>query len=61
MALRDRERDVEYAPALRPRVVAQEPEGSALVDPVALHQDPLGALDHRAAVERGLQLVDLDA
>ena len=40
-------------------MVAQELERGAVVDAVALHQDALGALDHRAALERALELVDL--
>ena len=41
------------------RVVAQQLERLALVDPVALHEDPLGALDHGAPLERRLELLDL--
>ena len=48
-----------HAPARRARVVAQQLERRALVDAVALHQDALGALDHRPALERRLELVDL--
>ena len=38
--------------AVGARVLAQQLERRALVDRVALHQDALGALDHRAALER---------
>ena len=48
----------ELLPAVA-RVVAQHREGLALVDLVALHQDPLGALGLRAPAEGALQVVIL--
>src|SRR5215204_6148375 len=55
-----RYRNVDDAPTLRPRVVAHQLERGAIVEPVALHHDALRALDHRAPLERRLELVDLD-
>src|SRR4051812_9574092 len=52
--------DVDDAPALPAGVVAHQLEGIALAEPVALHEDALRPLDRRAALERRLELVDLD-
>jgi hypothetical protein len=51
--------DVEHPPAGGARMVAQQLERLPLADAVALHQDALGTLDHRAPIERGLELGDL--
>jgi len=51
--------DVDHAPVAPPRRPAQQLEGGPLVEPVALHQHALGALDRAAARECPLQALDL--
>src|SRR5215211_5528010 len=60
VTLGHRSGDVDHAPALPAGVVAHQLEGVPLAEPVALHEDALRALDRRAALERRLELVDLD-
>src|SRR2546421_662728 len=51
--------DLHHLPAVGAGVVAQQVEGGAIVEAVALHQDSLRPLDHGPALERGLELLDL--
>src|SRR3954471_8001605 len=48
--------DVDHATAAPAGVLAQQLEGPAVADLMALHENALGAFDDRAPVERGLEL-----
>jgi hypothetical protein len=51
--------DVDQLAPRSPRVQAEQLKRLALVDSMALHQDPLCTLRERAAAERALQAVEL--
>src|SRR4051812_9224322 len=59
VALRHRRGDVDHRAVAAAGVVAQAVERPPLVDAVALHDDALGALDQRAALERGLEALNV--
>src|SRR3954468_11503944 len=59
VALGDRRRHVDHRPIGAAGVLAHALEGRAVVEVVALHEDPLGALDDGPALERVLEALDL--
>ena len=58
VAVEHRAREVDHGAARRARLRAQQLECRPLVHRMALHQDPLGALDERTTLQRGLELID---
>ena len=59
VAVGDGVRELDDAAVGAARLLAHELERLALVDAVALHEDPLGALDRAAPLQRALELLDL--
>src|SRR6202022_862730 len=51
-------REVDHALVRLARALAEHLERRVIGDPVPLHQDALGALDRRPALERALEAVD---
>src|SRR6266516_3216597 len=59
VALGHRGRHRDHRAVVAARVLAQQLEGRAVVEVVALHEDALGALDERATLQRPLEALDL--
>ena len=59
MALQDRSCDVDHLPIRATSLLPDHQEGISLVDPVALHQDPLRPLGHGPPPEGSFQRVVL--
>ena len=59
MTVDDRGREIDEPAIGHPRLLAQHRKRARPVDLVALHQDPLGAFDERAATKRALEVVIL--